>query len=362
MSKRQLTVNHAIVGEAISVYGAPEDLSPRVVTPADLPECDVLALDCEGAEIVILRNLKFRPRAIAVESHGIYGAPSKMVRELLEQAGLRGRRLRRGGAQGSTGMRRERHTRTSWKIKQALQRGGKATIARRYRDGCVLPCYVSSDLSDFTWAPLNRPHVSVVTYYRLNMHTLLPPDIERVIYIDSDTIVVDSLEKLWNIDIGSKPIAGCADAGGITQSIRLNLPSSHKYFNAGVLIFNLAELRKSKMLDDAVELYHAREKEIVFQDQDILNILFCNRTYTLPLRWNINDLMFRYSYIRPIIRGRRRAQSCIRSRNHPFQRKNQTLGHALRKPSRWLVLVLSQHDPVEGKSSAANSEEYPRAG
>jgi hypothetical protein len=47
VSKR-LTVNHAIVGEAISVYGALEDLAPRVVAPADLPECDVLALDCEG--------------------------------------------------------------------------------------------------------------------------------------------------------------------------------------------------------------------------------------------------------------------------------------------------------------------------
>ena len=55
VSKR-LTVNHAIVGEAISVYGAPEDLAPRVVTPADLPECDVLALDCEGAEILLLRQ------------------------------------------------------------------------------------------------------------------------------------------------------------------------------------------------------------------------------------------------------------------------------------------------------------------
>jgi lipopolysaccharide biosynthesis glycosyltransferase len=159
--------------------------------------------------------------------------------------------------------------------------------------------FIDVDTSDFTWAPLNRPHVSVVTYYRLNMHTLLPPDIERVIYIDSDTIVVDSLLKLWNIDIGSNPIAGCADAGGITQSIRLNLPSSHNYFNAGVLIFNLAELRKSKILDDAVEIYHAREKEIIFQDQDILNILFCDRTYTLPLRWNINDFMFTYSDIRP---------------------------------------------------------------
>ncbi len=159
--------------------------------------------------------------------------------------------------------------------------------------------FIDVDASGFTWAPLNRPHISAVTYYRLNVHKLLPSDVERVIYIDSDTIVVDSLLKLWNIDIGSKPIAGCADEGGVTQSIRLKLPLSHKYFNAGVMIFNLAELRKSKMLDGAADLYEARKNEIILQDQDLLNIMFCNQTYILPIKWNINNGMFGYLYVRP---------------------------------------------------------------
>jgi hypothetical protein len=38
------------------------------VTPAELPECDVLELNCEGSEIGILRNMTIRPRAIAVET------------------------------------------------------------------------------------------------------------------------------------------------------------------------------------------------------------------------------------------------------------------------------------------------------
>jgi Methyltransferase small domain len=80
----RLTVKHAIVGQAISVYGMQEDHSTRIVAPADLPQCDVLELDCEGAEINILRNMKIRPRAIVVESHGIYGAPSKLIAEILE--------------------------------------------------------------------------------------------------------------------------------------------------------------------------------------------------------------------------------------------------------------------------------------
>ena len=60
------------------------------------------------------------------------------------------------------------------------------------------------------------------------------------------------------------------------------------------MIFNLAELRKSKMLDGAADLYEARKNEIILQDQDLLNIMFCNQTYILPIKWNINNGMFGY--------------------------------------------------------------------
>ena len=84
---RRLTVRHAVVGQAIGVYGVPEQVSTLVVSPAELPECDVLELDCEGAEILILSNMTIRPRVVAVENHGVYGAPTTRVKELLEQSG-----------------------------------------------------------------------------------------------------------------------------------------------------------------------------------------------------------------------------------------------------------------------------------
>ena len=86
MSNR-LTVEHAIVGEAIAVYGVPEQHSTLVVSPAELPECDILELDCEGAERLILPNIAIRPRVIAVETHGVHGAPTRMVKEILEGLG-----------------------------------------------------------------------------------------------------------------------------------------------------------------------------------------------------------------------------------------------------------------------------------
>jgi hypothetical protein len=77
--------HHAIVGEAIGVYGS--SFASRIVKPTELPACDVLELDCEGAEIMILREMPIAPRVIAVETHGFLGAPTDEVRTLLEARG-----------------------------------------------------------------------------------------------------------------------------------------------------------------------------------------------------------------------------------------------------------------------------------
>jgi hypothetical protein len=76
---------HAVVGKALSIYG--KGLSHHVVDAADLEPCDVLELDCEGAELQILRELSIRPRIILVETHGVYGATTADVAAQLQQMG-----------------------------------------------------------------------------------------------------------------------------------------------------------------------------------------------------------------------------------------------------------------------------------
>lgn len=78
------TVN-AIVGPGENVWGDTDGV--RSVSVDELPECDLLELDCEGSEIRILENLDRRPRNILVESHGINGAPTEDVVERLEDLG-----------------------------------------------------------------------------------------------------------------------------------------------------------------------------------------------------------------------------------------------------------------------------------
>ncbi|MEO8668573.1 MAG: FkbM family methyltransferase [Bauldia sp.] len=81
----RVTVLHAVVGPAAKVYGAATGATR--VAPEDLPECDLLELDCEGAEVAILTGMTIRPPIILVETHGLYGAPTAATRDLLRSNG-----------------------------------------------------------------------------------------------------------------------------------------------------------------------------------------------------------------------------------------------------------------------------------
>jgi|GEM_PF-1776495 len=79
--ENKVDVRHAIVGPHISLMGGGEE--GENIQPSELPECDVLELDCEGSEIEILNNLHHHPRAIFVESHGMNGASSDEIKNIL---------------------------------------------------------------------------------------------------------------------------------------------------------------------------------------------------------------------------------------------------------------------------------------
>lgn len=81
----RVSVEHAIVGSAVSLYNPPGDAG--VVDGSDLPACDVLEMDCEGAEVDILRALGIRPRVVVVETHANFGAPEADVRAELDRLG-----------------------------------------------------------------------------------------------------------------------------------------------------------------------------------------------------------------------------------------------------------------------------------
>ena len=81
----RVEIYHAIIEKPVYLVGELGD--PPLIPTKDFSECDVLVMDCEGAEIPILQNLQISPRLIIVEAHPLLNSPKEEVIKLLDKLG-----------------------------------------------------------------------------------------------------------------------------------------------------------------------------------------------------------------------------------------------------------------------------------
>lgn len=163
-------------------------------------------------------------------------------------------------------------------------------IASRFKNAHLE--FIAVDEASFGRFPDNRGHISRTTYYRLALHKVLPKHVDVALYLDADIVVEDKIDDLF-LGMEGFCIAACKDEGGVNQSRRLGMPVTHEYFNAGVAVFNLAEIREIDVDTIYLESFYKNRHMITLQDQDILNISFCGKSKVLDLRWNANARLYR---------------------------------------------------------------------
>ena len=141
-----------------------------------------------------------------------------------------------------------------------------------------------------------RNYFSNTTYYRLFIPELYP-QYDKVVYIDSDTICLADIVDLYNVDMGDNLIAAVSD--GAVQSIEIfqdyvervvGVVDYNNYFNAGVIVMNLKELRKYKFQEKFIYMLGKIRFEVA-QDQDYLNRLCKGRVKILDYEWNRMPVM-----------------------------------------------------------------------
>ena len=137
----------------------------------------------------------------------------------------------------------------------------------------------------------NRSDLSQAAYYRLMMSEILPDSIQKVLYLDGDIIVRDTLLPLWNTDLSNHAVAAIPDSweGRMEFYDRLKYPPSLGYFNSGVLLINLAYWREHAIASKFNDILRNRAHDIFYHDQDVLNVLFKDCKVNLPIKYNMNS-------------------------------------------------------------------------
>ena len=170
------------------------------------------------------------------------------------------------------------------KITKTVQNLGGNIEFIKIKNSRLEDCYVSGELSR-------------ASYFRLDIANILDENIEKIIYLDCDLLVYDDIEKMWQLDMGGKPVAATCDLG-IMASARvrkqknkfIGLPFDAPYFNAGVLIMDLKKWRDGNYAEAIIAL--ATQNKYPNHDQDALNKFFMNNWQEIPLRWDVIPPVF----------------------------------------------------------------------
>ncbi len=135
-----------------------------------------------------------------------------------------------------------------------------------------------------------RDYYSNTTYYRMFIADMFP-ELDKVIYIDSDTIVQGDISELFDHDVSNYAIGACheqamvqVDVYGTYVEKNLGI-DRNAFFNAGILLINCERFRENRVLEDFVRLlgvYNFR----VTQDEDYLNLICRDHVLWLSQTWN----------------------------------------------------------------------------
>ncbi|GLQ09265.1 general stress protein A [Devosia yakushimensis] len=146
-----------------------------------------------------------------------------------------------------------------------------------------------------------------IVYARLFIQHLLPADAERVIYLDCDVIVRTPIEHLAEMDMAGRTIAAVQQperfkqAGGRDLREFKAISMARPYFNAGVMLIDLARYRQVDIVGVLLDRVPADQIGRLYYDQDIINIVFADDIFELDSRWNLQNPETSHEAFNPLI-------------------------------------------------------------
>ncbi|HLP90763.1 MAG TPA: glycosyltransferase family 8 protein [Nostocaceae cyanobacterium] len=129
-------------------------------------------------------------------------------------------------------------------------------------------------------------HISSAAYYRLLAPDLLPQNLSKILYLDSDLVVNGSILELYNYDLTDYIIAAYrGDGKSITAKKRLELKGDY-YFNSGVMLINLQAWHRHNIGKQCIEYIREYPEKVILWDQDALNKIIDGQFLHLDKKWN----------------------------------------------------------------------------
>ncbi|MDD3772988.1 MAG: glycosyltransferase, partial [Weeksellaceae bacterium] len=149
--------------------------------------------------------------------------------------------------------------------------------------------FISVNKKDFMNCPISD-HFSIETYFRFKLASFLPMH-DKVIYLDSDMIVLKDLSELFETAIDNNYAAMVINSRTKNTpkeyQSRLDMPVGMPYFNAGLMLINLYQWRKNAIEKKLFEWTKLNTNKIRWVDQDVINVVLGGFIKEVPEIFNL---------------------------------------------------------------------------
>lgn len=173
-------------------------------------------------------------------------------------------------------------------------------LIRNYSaDITYIPLPAPSELLDF---PFKDRYQIGHSYPRMCIARLLPESVERVLILDSDTLVLDDLGKLWGIDMGDNILAGVVDCINLRAfNKQFALKDGQFYCNAGMFLVDLKKWREQRIEDEIIKTIREHNGNVFFFEQTLMNYSCRGKILKLHPEYNAYTLFYAFEYDNLII-------------------------------------------------------------
>lgn len=154
------------------------------------------------------------------------------------------------------------------------------------------------DLEKITNTNIYIGRWNIGTFFRLYLSSLLPTSVDRVMYIDCDTIIRHSLEEIYNLEMGNCLVAGVDDCRNDLYRLDIGLEPGKVYINNGFMLIDLKGWRERNLEVEFTKFIADRKGDLTYMDQAPLNGVLGpkNQIFELPAIYNAQRIFFDFSY------------------------------------------------------------------
>lgn len=135
-------------------------------------------------------------------------------------------------------------------------------------------------------------------YYRIFAAKYLPQELDRVLYLDPDLVINQSIRHLYRLPMGTAFFAAASHIGNllhIVNELRLDMDETSPYINSGVMLMNLRQLRQEQDYAQVFDYIAAHKNRLILPDQDIISGLYGGRIIPLDAwRYNMTERLFAF--------------------------------------------------------------------